>query len=998
MHVAALWQSEVDNCPSPKPTHVWLGAAQRMIRPMAKNGENAVNFRQSLFLTTAVVTLVAVVDCVQTAAAQSVTGNGVNPGGIVSPNWSVGGDLQIGAPGGGTLNVTGGGTVTNDAGFIGNGAPDQGTVTVSGRDANGNASTWINNGDLVVGQDGRGTLLIQNGGVVTSGWSYVGAGPGSQGNVTVSGRDANGNASTWSSTDQINIGDSGTGSLLIQNGGVVNSALGSIGYSSGGVGTVTVSGRDVNGNASAWNITNQIYVGADGTGTLSILNGGVVNSGQGLIGYSSAGPNSVTVSGRDVNGNASTWNAANNIYVGFSGNGVLTIADGAAVATSAAGGGAATVYIGLMNGSAGTVNVSSSTGAVSSLTATDRIEIGESGAGTMTVGKGGFVRAGSDVHIAINNTSTGTLHLNGDATGRGIVETGSVIKGAGATAILDLNGGILRANRDEPNYLNGFGTLTVAAGGAWFDTNAHDIGIGTNFSGSSSLNKLGLGQLTLTGDSSGFTGQSTVSAGTLAVNDVLGGNMLVDTAGRLVGMGSVGNVVNTGIVAPGYDNAMTTLTVQGNYVSTGGRLEIATVLGDDSSQTSRLAVHGTTSGVTQVSIINRGGLGAQTVEGIKIVDVSGASNGTFVLNGNYVFQGSQAVIAGAYAYRLYQGGLSTPADGDWYLRSALINSGATNGPATTPLYQPGVPIYEAYGSNLQSLNTLPTLQQRVGNRIWGAGASGDGNGIWGRTEGTHGRFNAAVSTTSLDQNIDTWKMQAGADRVLVETDTSGRLVAGVNVSYSEANSRINSVFGNGALKSNGYGLGATLTWYGINGLYVDGQARISRYNSALSSEPLGSLTQGNGGSGEAFSIEAGKRISFDERLGVTPQFQVVYSNVRFDRFVDPSSAAVAADRNDSLKTRWGIALDQQSAWNGGRSRIYGIANVSYEWHDGMRALVAGTPIANADERLWGELGLGANVTWHKGLTLYGELTGNTPLRGFGNSYILKANLGLRLQF
>ncbi|MDO8978799.1 MAG: autotransporter outer membrane beta-barrel domain-containing protein [Afipia sp.] len=978
----------------PSPIGVIGDGNARMVRP-AKRGDNAGRCRRPLLLSTAIVTLVAVTDSVQTASAQSVTGSGVNPGGIVSPNWSVSGDLQIGTPGGGTLNITGGGTVTNDTGLIGNGASDQGTVTVSGRDASGNASTWTNNGDLVVGQDGKGTLNIGSGGQVSNADGYIGSGAGSQGNVTVSGHDASGNASTWTSTGTLYVGENGQGSLAIQDGGVVNSALGSIGNSSGGAGTVTVSGRDVNGNASTWNITNQIYIGADGTGTLSILNGGVVNSGQGLIGYNNAGSNSVTVSGRDINGNASTWNAANNIYVGFSGSGTLNVADGAAVATSATGGGASTVYIGLMNGSVGTVNVSSSTGNVSSLTATDRIEIGESGSGTMTVDKGGFARAGSNVYIAINNTSNGTLHLNGDASGRGVLETGSVIKGAGTTALLDLNGGILRASRDQANFLNGFTALTVAAGGAWFDTNAHDIGIGTNFSGSSNFNKLGLGQLTLTGDSSGFTGASTVSAGTLAVNGVLGGNMLVDTAGRLVGTGSVGNVVNTGIVAPGYGNAMGTLTVQGNYVSTGGRLEIATALGDDSSQTSRLAVNGTTSGLTQVSIINRGGLGAQTVEGIKIIDVTGASNGTFVLNGNYVFQGAPAVIAGAYAYRLYQGGVSTPADGDWYLRSALFDSGQPSG----PLYQPGVPVYEAYGANLQSLNALPTLQQRVGNRSWGPGADGDGNGIWGRTEGTHGRFsNAAVSTTGLDQNIDTWKMQVGADQVLVDTDTSGRLVAGVNISYGEATSRINSVFGNGALKTNGYGLGATLTWYGVTGVYVDGQARVNRYSSDLNSELLGSRTHDNGGNGEAFSIEAGKRISFGERFGITPQFQIVYSNVRFDRFVDPSGVDVAADKNDSLKTRWGIALDHQGTWDGGRSRIYGIANVSYEWLDGMRTLVAGTPIINADERLWGELGLGASVTLGKDLSFYGELSGNTPFRGFGNSYILKANVGLRAQF
>ncbi|UGV27265.1 autotransporter outer membrane beta-barrel domain-containing protein [Rhodopseudomonas boonkerdii] len=976
------------------------------MRRTTKGGTGVVSFRRSLFLTTAIVTLVAAIAGMRPAAAQSVSGTGnLSPdvSTIQTPNWMVGTDLLVGNTATGTLNITDGGTVTNGAGLIGNGALGQGTVTVSGTDGSGNASTWTNNGDLVVGQDGNGTLIIQNGGQVSNADGYIGAGASSQSNVTVSGHDGSGRASTWTNTGTLYVGDSGQGSLAIQDGGMVNSTLVIIGNNSSGTGAVTVTGRDINQHASILNVTNQIYVGIDGrNNTLDILNGGLVNSGQALIGYGGGSEGTATVSGRDTNGNVSTWNAANNIYVGFSGTGTLNVVDGAAVATSTAGGGAASIYIGYMNGGTGTVNVSSSTGDVSSLTATDRIDVGRDGIGAMTVGKGGFVSVGQDVHIANGFTSSGTLHLNGDATGRGIVETGSVIRGAGAIAILDLNGGILRATRDEANFLNGFGALTVGAGGAWFDTNAHDIAIGTNFSGSSNFNKLGLGQLTLTGDSSGFTGASTVSAGTLAVNGVLGGNMLVDTSGRLVGTGSVGSVVNTGVIAPGYGNAMGTLTVQGNYASNGGRLEIATVLGDDNSQTSRLVVNGTTSGATQVSIINRGGLGAQTVNGIRIIDVVGASNGTFVLNGNYVFQGAPAVIAGAYAYRLYQGGVSTPTDGDWYLRSALTDPGRPSEPggsAAMPLYQPGVPVYEAYGSNLQSLNTLPTLQQRVGNRIWGPGANGDGNGIWGRTEGTQGRFNnSAMSTAGLDQNIDTWKMQAGADRVLVDSDTSGRLVAGVNVSYGEANSRINSVFGNGALKTNGYGLGATLTWYGVTGFYVDGQAQVNRYSSNLTSGLLGSLTHDNGGNGEALSIEAGKRISFGERFGITPQFQMVYSNVRFDRFIDPSGADVATDKNDSLKTRWGIAFDHQGAWDGGRSRIYGIANVSYEWLDGMRTLVVGTPIINADERLWGELGLGASVTWRKNLTFYGELSGNTPFRDFGNSYILKASAGLRLQF
>lgn len=949
--------------------------------------------RISLLLTTALVTLVCTTAGIRPVSAQSVTGSGVNPGGIASPNWTVGGDLDVGvaSPGVGSLAIEDGGTVTNDDGIVGSGAPDQGEVTVSGHDNSGNASTWINNGDLVIGQGGKGKLSTTDGGIVSSAWSNIGADTGSQGDVTVSGRDINGNASTLSTSNQLVIGGSGAGTLNIANGGLVNSATGIIGNGTGGNGAVTVSGHDGDANASTWNNTDQLHIGYDGTGTLTILDGGVVNSGQGLIG-ANAGANSVTVSGLDVNGNASTWNAANNIYVGFSGNGALSIADGAQVATSASGGGAASIYVGHGIGSTGSIVISSNNGTTSSLSATDRIELGYGGSGEMTIGRGGFVRTGSDTHLANSLTGSAVLHLDGDASGRGILETGSVIKGAGGSAVLDLNGGILRARKDEANFLNGFESVTVAAGGAWFDTNGYDIAIATDFSGSSRFDKLGSGQLTLTGDSSGFSGASTVSAGTLAVNGVLGGSMLVDKTGRLAGTGHVGTVVNTGVIAPGYGRAMGTLTIDGDYAGNGGRLEIATVLGDDTSRTSRLVIDGSTSGLTRIDVVNRGGFGAQTVEGIKIVDVSGASNGDFILDGNYLFQGDPSVIAGAYAYRLYHGGVSSPADGDWYLRSTLIDS-------DTPLFQPGVPIYEAYGANLQSVSTLPTLLQRVGSRFQSPGADNDGTGFWGRTEGTYGRFDGArISTTGMDQRIDTWKMQVGADGLLAETDNGGSLIGGVNLSYGKADSRINSVFGDGSLTSEGYGIGATLTWYDGTGFYADAQAQTGRYSSDLESDLVGMLADDNGGRAEAFSVEVGKRMAINENLGITPQIQMIYSNVRFDRFVDPAGTVVTAAGNNSLMTRWGLGFDYQGTWEGRATRAYGIANISYEWLDGAQVLVASVPVRHASERLAGEIGLGASVDWQSNIALYGEVLAGTSISDFGKSYALKGNFGLRVQF
>ncbi|WP_295559099.1 autotransporter outer membrane beta-barrel domain-containing protein [uncultured Hyphomicrobium sp.] len=924
------------------------------------------------------------------------------------PHWSVGSDLDVGSPSPavGTLVIQGGGTVTNDTGFIGNGVSEQGEVTVSGHDGSGNASTWTNNGDLVVGQDGMGMLRIEDGGVVYNDWGYVGAGAGSQGEVIVSGRDINGNASTWTSSGQVYIGDNGAGLLTILDGGVVNSGLASIGANVGGTGTVVISGRDINGNASTWNVTNQIYIGDGGiNNTLGVLDGGALNSGQGLIGYSSGGEGSVVVSGRDVNGNASIWNAANNIYVGFSGDGTLDIEDGAAVSTSASGGGAAAVFIGYAAGGTGTVTVSSSTGDFSSLTATDRIEVGSDGTGTMTVGKGGFVSVGSDVRIANGSTSSGTLHLNGDATGRGIVETGSVIHGLGATAILDLNGGILRATRDEANFLNGFATLTIGAEGAWFDSNAHDIAVSTDFSGTSSFNKLGLGKLTLTGDSSGFIGAATVSAGTLAVNGVVGGTMAV-VGGRLQGIGQVGDTTNfaAGTVAPG--NSIGVLTVAGNYVGNGGTLEIETVLGGDSSPSDVLVVTGDTSGNTSVRVINLGGAGAQTIEGIKIVDVGGVSGGQFTLLGNYMFQGDPAVVAGAYAYRLHQGSVSAPADGDWYLRSSLFD---TAGPST-PLYQPGAPIYEAYPAVLQSFNELGTLQQRVGNRTWSNGAvetvarPDAASGTWARIVASHANADSKFSTTRADYESDAWQLQAGADGQFYAGD-AGELIGGLWARYGTISSNVGSIFGAGSIDSTGYGMGGALTWYGAGGFYLDGQAGLTRYDSDLfSSTAATRLVEGNNGFGYALGLEAGQQIAFGSNWSVTPQVQLVYSEIDFEDFADVFAAAVSLADGDRLKARLGISADYQNRWTGetgetSRLHAYWIANLYYDFRPETAAHLAGVSLINEREALWGGVGAGGTYSWADSkYAIRGEAALNTSLIDFADSYDVTGTVGFDVSF
>jgi outer membrane autotransporter protein len=570
---------------------------------------------------------------------------------------------------------------------------------------------------------------------------------------------------------------------------------------------------------------------------------------------------------------------------------------------------------------------------------------------------------------------------------------------------LDLNGGILRANRNEADFLQGFtlAPLVVGTEGAWVDSNGHTIGISTAFSGTSTFNKLGVGTLIMSGNSSTFTGDTSVQAGTLQVDGMIGGLMDVMTGARLTGIGQVGTTTNSGAIAPGQPNSFGTLTIAGDYVAAGGSIEIRTRLGDDSSLTDRLVITGSTSGSTPILVTNIGGLGAQTTEGIKIIDVVGASNGNFTLLGTTAYQGDQAVVAGAYAYRLYQGGTSTPADGDWYLRSALQDA-----PAGTPLYQPGVPSYEAYPQILLGLNGMPTLQQRVGNRFWSpnnasnnnedyvAGSFTESNGMWLRMEGGHNRIDPKSSTVGSTYKYDMIKMQGGLDAVLAEYK-SGKLVGGLTAHYVHGKADTSwryggaSDYGAGSISTDGYGIGSTLTWYGDSGFYVDSSVQATLYRSDLSARPGHRLKKNNEALGYAASVETGKRLPLNQEWFVTPQAQLTYSKASFDHFTDNFGSDIRSGRDDSLQGRLGISIERQV----NRTHIYGVANIYNEFLNGTSILIENQAFKNRHDQLWAGIGFGWSYNWSNDkFSIYGKGMLNTSLAN-SDSYGYSGTVGFR---
>ncbi len=917
------------------------------------------------------------------AAAQSVVGSGdVNPGPAQSPNWAVGSDLLVGDTGVGQLDISAGGTVVNDFGAIGYNPGGKGTVTVSGVDGDGNASTWTNTSDLVIGQSGTGSLTILGGGKVSSQSGSIAADLGSQGTVTVSGVDGNGRASTWTNTRDLYVGSDGTATLTILAGGQVSNVGGSIGSGS----SVLVGGR-----GSSWQNSGRLTIGLHGAGTLRVENGATISSADGLIGSGAQGDVVLT-------GASTSWTNTGQLTVGSFSTGTLRIEGGASVSSNQG-------YIGA--NSTGTVTV---TGAGSKWSMSPyNLTIGNVGTGSLTVENGGLVRAESGVLLGAAAGSGGTLLLQGTASNRGVLETSRISGGAGAASVT-LDGGLLRATGGNSNFFSSFGTRSIAidTNGAVIDTNGHDIGISPAFAGAGALIKDGAGQLTLTGDSGAtFTGAASVTAGTLAVNGVLGGTMEV-IGGRLQGIGTVGATVNQpgGTIAPG--NSIGTLTINGSYLGNGGRLEIETVLGGDSSPSDRLVITGSTAGTTIVRVLNRGGVGTQTIEGIKIIDVGGASNGVFNLQGDYAFQGQQAIVAGAYAYTLQKNGISTPNDGDWYLRSAYMAPPSPTSPSAgstiiRPIYQPGAPIYEAYGHILQSLNELQTLRQRVGERFDSRTddtPNAAGRAIWARIDAVHSRVAPGFSTTGTSYMIDSWRLQAGADGQVFASD-AGTLIGGVSLHHGEALADISSVFGRGKIKTSGSGFGGALTWHGATGFYADAQTKFSWLDSDLSSTTTGrQLAKGKAGFGYALGLELGQRIALSGGWSLTPQAQLTYAHVDADRFVDPFGAHVALSDGDGLRGRLGLSMDYRQSWRDAAGRrvntaLYGIANLHYEFLDGTTATVAGTPLINRGERLWGGLGLGAKYETGR-YALYGEVEARTSLAHFTDSHSITGRAGIRV--
>jgi fibronectin-binding autotransporter adhesin len=501
--------------------------------------------------------------------------------------------------------------------------------------------------------------------------------------------------------------------------------------------------------------------------------------------------------------------------------------------------------------------------------------------------------------------------------------------------------------------------------------------ISSRLVGDSKLEKTGRGTLVLSG-ANGYTGATTVRAGTLRMGaaDRLPQttSVTVGSAGTLDLAGfnqTISGLSNSGLVTFGTDTTRTPgvkLTVKGNYVGT-GTIEMNTVLGDDNSATDKLVINGgSASGSTVLRFTNVGGQGAQTVNGIQVVETTNGGTTTptaFSL-------GSRRYTAGAYEYLLERTGQ------DWFLTSER------RGDPGDPILRPETPDYgpvPAMGRAL-GLVTVRNLHERVGEEENLRGQAENRsllNGLWGRVLGERqtNSFTGA-GDPSVDGNL--WASQLGLDLYRHTTAGGSRNHLGVAGSYSSFTST--SVRGDardstdievGELKLTGPSAAVFLTHFGPSGWYLDAVGQMSWYDvtgATLAGSQLKTKLDG-----VTASVEIGKpvRIGVNGMWLIEPQAQLIWQGSDVTDANDGRSD-ISWNEADAWTGRLGVRVQQSCKcgegplWQRyGRINLWhgfaGADEISFDGEDPVGMRFGGTAV---------EGGLGMTAKLGRLTSLYGE--------------------------
>ncbi|ECD0762312.1 fibronectin-binding autotransporter adhesin ShdA [Salmonella enterica subsp. enterica serovar Jukestown] len=606
------------------------------------------------------------------------------------------------------------------------------------------------------------------------------------------------------------------------------------------------------------------------------------------------------------------------------------------------------------------------------------------------------------------------------------------------------------------------GTFTLGAGDSFEVTSVLGDKTSNGDWDGKSLTKLGAGKLTLSGANT-YSGDTNVQEGTLwlsgdgsigemgsqqAVNvasgATFGGSNGTTVNGKVTNEGTLvfgdseetgaiftlnGDLVNMGTMTSGSSSSTpgNTLYVDGDYTGNGGSLYLNTVLGDDDSATDKLVITGDASGTTDL-YINGIGDGAQTTNGIEVVDVGGVSTSD-------AFELKNEVNAGLYTYRLYW----NESDNDWYLASKAQSDdddsggddtpsdGGDDGGNVTPPDDGGdggnvtppdggdggdvtppddggdvAPQYRAdigayMGNQWMARNLqMQTLYDREGSQYRNADGS-----VWARFKAGKAESEAVSGNIDMDSNYS--QFQLGGD-ILAWGNGQQSITVGVMASYINADT--DSTGNRGADGSqftssanvDGYNLGVYATWFADaqthSGAYVDSWYQYGFYNNSVESGDAGSESYDS--TANAVSLETGYRydiaLSNGNTVSLTPQAQVVWQNYSADSVKDNYGTRIDGQDGDSWTTRLGLRVDGK-LYKGSRTVIQPFAEANWlHTSDDVSVSFDDATVKQDLPANRAELKVGLQADIDKQWSVRAQVAGQTGSNDFGD---LNGSLNLR---
>ncbi|EDC2714665.1 fibronectin-binding autotransporter adhesin ShdA [Salmonella enterica] len=586
------------------------------------------------------------------------------------------------------------------------------------------------------------------------------------------------------------------------------------------------------------------------------------------------------------------------------------------------------------------------------------------------------------------------------------------------------------------------GTFTLGAGDSFEVTSVLGDKTGNGDWDGKSLTKLGAGKLTLSGANT-YTGDTNVQEGTLwlagdgtigevgsqqAVNvasdATFGGSNGTTVNGKVTNEGTLvfgdseetgaiftlnGDLINMGTMTSGSSSSTpgNTLYVDGDYTGNGGSLYLNTVLGDDDSATDKLVITGDASGTTDL-YINGIGDGAQTTNGIEVVDVGGVSTSD-------AFELKNEVNAGLYTYRLYW----NESDNDWYLASkaqsddddsggddsdVTPSDGGDDGGNVTPPDDGGdvAPQYRAdigayMGNQWMARNLqMQTLYDREGSQYRNADGS-----VWARFKAGKAESEAVSGNIDMDSNYS--QFQLGGD-ILAWGNGQQSVTVGVMASYINADTDSTgnrSADGSQFTSSgnvDGYNLGVYATWFADaqthSGAYVDSWYQYGFYNNSVESGDAGSESYDS--TANAVSLETGYRydiaLSNGNTVSLTPQAQVVWQNYSADSVKDNYGTRIDGQDGDSWTTRLGLRVDGK-LYKGSRTVIQPFAEANWlHTSDDVSVSFDDATVKQDLPANRAELKVGLQADIDKQWSVRAQVAGQTGSNDFGD---LNGSLNLR---